>query len=724
MIITSKKVNKEFTTIPSTTNHIFVVDVSGSMAYELPLIRTQLKNKLSQVMKEGDTISIVWFSGKNESGILKEEVEVKSLKTLSDLNDAIDKWLKPIGLTAFCKPLQYVHDIVNRVKINRPNSGFSLIFLTDGYNNDCSWSDVRSKLQELETEINNSCFVEYGYYADSKRLTEMAAILGGEKISCSGFDEFEPVFNNRIVNSCSGKKVEVEVTDSIYDFCFAVADNAITLYNINNNKILVPADIGSVYYFSDSEVSAVADDAIVYAGVYVLADKLMLDEAEKLFSVLCDGYFYKKLSNCYGKQKLNDFKTEIKACVFDRTKQFPEGKTQIKVDDSAYCLLNLFQDLIDLDVRVYPYHKSFVYNRIGRKRVEASSVLSEEDREKLANASTFSEATEILSEIKHIKTQFIEDSESNGYPVKDLVWNEERANLSLRITFTGKVVIDENKYGITEIPSFRFKTYTFIRDGIVNINKLPVSYDNELIHILRNNGIGFEINENLIVIDLTALPIINRKMVKSISAKTLAEKEWELIKIQAHKKVYDFYRKQLFPRTSTGFVEKYGSEAAEFLKDLGITDYNGYHPKTVNAESTDFYMALTLQTKIKGLSSLPKVEDVQTKIRSGKALKLSETIMEEAITNYQKQMDSEIYSKLDSEKQKEVLKNYLESKVRELNSKRIEIMRVIAEIKFSLILSRKWFKEFKNYDENKLNLVVDKQNLDITFALTEKEEKI
>ena len=104
--LVSQKVNSNVTVeVAKKTNHIFVVDVSGSMSGDLPLIRTQLKNKLSNLMKEGDTISIVWFSGNRDAGILKEEVEVKSLKTLSDLHDAIDKWLRPVGLTAFQKPL-------------------------------------------------------------------------------------------------------------------------------------------------------------------------------------------------------------------------------------------------------------------------------------------------------------------------------------------------------------------------------------------------------------------------------------------------------------------------------------------------------------------------------------------------------------------------------------------------------------------------------------------
>ena len=197
--LVSKEVNSTVTVeVAKKTNHIFVVDVSGSMSGDLQQIRTQLKNKLSNLMKEGDTISIVWFSGSRDAGILKEEVEVKSLKTLSDLNDAIDKWLRPVGLTAFLKPLQLVKELIGRIRTNRPDGVFSMIFLTDGYNNDCPWNEVTKALKDLENDIVSSTFVEYGYYADSRRLTEMASILGGEKISCDGFDEFEPVFASNI----------------------------------------------------------------------------------------------------------------------------------------------------------------------------------------------------------------------------------------------------------------------------------------------------------------------------------------------------------------------------------------------------------------------------------------------------------------------------------------------------------------------------------------------
>jgi len=356
--LTTREINSNVTVeVAKKTNHIFVVDVSGSMYHELPLIRTQLKNKLSNLMKEGDTISIVWFSGNRDAGILKEEVEVKSLKTLSDLNDAIDKWLRPVGLTAFLKPLQLVKDLIGRIKTNRPDSVFSMIFLTDGYNNDCPWNEVISTLKTLENDIASSTFVEYGYYADTQKLTQMASVLGGEKISCDGFDDFEPMFDAKISTSArGGKKTVVEITDKyLYDFAFSASDGSVLLYNIVDGKIMVGGDVKEVHFFSPTAVGVdagtSATDTSLYAAIYVLSDKLLNDDAEKVFYALGDQHYYQMLVNAFGKQKLNTFKAAIKECVADASKRYPlGGKVQIKpVPDDAYCLMNLIEDLSNIE---------------------------------------------------------------------------------------------------------------------------------------------------------------------------------------------------------------------------------------------------------------------------------------------------------------------------------------------------------------------------------------
>jgi hypothetical protein len=736
--LTTQEVNSNVTVeVTKKTNHIFVVDVSGSMSWELPKIRTQLKNKLSNLMKEGDTISIVWFSGRDQSGILKEEVEVKSLTTLSSLNDAIDKWLHPVGMTAFLKPLQLVKELTGRISKNRPDSVFSMIFLTDGYNNDCPWMDVIKAVKDLETDIASSTFVEYGYYADTQKITQMAAILGGEKISCDGFDDFEPLFDRKISQSAKGgKKTLVDVTDKyLYDFAFSVSDGSVILYNIVDNKIMVGSDVKEIHFFSPKEVGVDAGtnatDTALYAGIYVLADKLLNDDAEKLFYALGDNHYYRMLSNAFGKQKLNAFKTAIKECIADVSKRFPDGgKAKIqKVDENAYCLMNLINDLGELEnCLFYPNHPEFKYNRIGRKMVSSASVLTEAEKKLLSEAKNVEEANKLLKEFeeKKVDVKFVALDKDKGYALTDLVWNEERANLSIRICITGEAILPENKFKIDKVATYKYNTFTIIKDGIVNVEKLPVSYSDELYQLIMNKGINADIDETAgtIVLKLNSLPLVNKRMVKAISANELAKQEWALIRLQGDKKVYDYYRKTLFPKESKSFIELYSQEAADWLKEVGVTDYNGFAPKVTAEESTDFYMSVNLITKIKGLSSLPKVEDVVAKIKAGKELKLSEWVMADAINKYAAQLDSDIYKSLGEEQQKEMLKTYLITKSTILNKQRRKALQEIAEIKFALILSKKWFTEFKSFDENKLNLKLDDQDLEFTFDLCEKEVKI
>ena len=717
------------------TNHIFVVDVSGSMSWELPKIRTQLKNKLSNIMKEGDTITIVWFSGSRDAGILKEEVEVKSLKTLSDLHDAIDKWLRPVGLTAFLKPLELVKEVIGRIRKNRPDSVFSMIFLTDGCNNDCPWNDVIKTLKSLEVEIASSTFVEYGYYADSRALTQMASVLGGEKISCDGFDDFEPMFDAKISSSVyGGKKIIVNITDKyLYDFAFSVGkDGSVLLYNIADNKIMVGSDVKEIYFFSPNGVGGgTIIDGALYAAIYVLSDKLLNDDAEKVFYALGDNYYYRMLANAFGKQKLNSFKAAIKECVADVSKRFLDGgKAAIqKVPDDAYCLMNLIEDLGNTEgCLFYKGHPDFNYNLIGRKRVARGENLSETDKKRLSEAKNVEEISKITEELKqkNVEIKFVDSNPNRGYPLTDLVWNEKRANLSIRVYIEGEAIIPENKFGIEKVASFRYKTYTIIKDGIVNIKKLPVTWSPELDQLLVKYGVSHNIDlaNKVVVIDFTSLPLINRGMVRSISAKGLAIQEWELQKLQADKKVYDYFRKSLFPKESKSFVELLGQEAADWLKTIGVTDYNGFAPLTDAEESTDFYMSVNLETKIKGFSSLPKVEDVIAKLKDGKPLKPTELIMSDAVKKYQTQLESDMYKSLNEEQQKGVLKTYLITKSDILNKKRRKALQEIAQIKFSLILSKKWFTEFKTFDENKLSLKLDGQDLEFTFDLSEKEEKI
>ena len=47
--------------VESPTNHIVVIDCSGSMCGQLPQIREQLKRKLPKLIGPEDTLSLIWF---------------------------------------------------------------------------------------------------------------------------------------------------------------------------------------------------------------------------------------------------------------------------------------------------------------------------------------------------------------------------------------------------------------------------------------------------------------------------------------------------------------------------------------------------------------------------------------------------------------------------------------------------------------------------------------
>lgn len=720
--ISKKAVNVEKTTATVVPiNHIFVVDVSGSMSYELQLIRKQLKNKLPSLVKENDTISIIWFSGKRDAGILKEEVEIQSLKSLQDLNDSIDKWLRPVGLTAFAKPLELTVELVQRIQKNRPESAFSLMFLTDGYNNDCSWSDVEKSLETLEQHLASSTYIEYGYYADTEAISKMASITGGESINADSFDEYDNIFEKKLTNSLTSfKKTEQEITGSLYDFAFFINENnEINSVTIKDGKVLVPNSTDNIYYFSKTDEQQI-DETALYAASYIMLDKMMNNECEDILAYLGDKYIFDLFINAYGKQKINDVKNLLKECVVNDSVRYQQGKSSnLIIDDKAYCVMDLVNDLLEGDNYFYPLHESFNYKRIGQKRVQKTT-LSEKDKKVIQNITDIEELKKYANSLTTGLT-FEYSDKDKAHPLSDLVWNSERANLSVRVRYEGYVNLPENPYNIENVNTFIYRNYTIIKDGILNVSKMPVLLDSNTRaklaeYITVENGYD--------ILDFSSLPIINRGMVQNISATDLAKKEYELLLLKGETKVYNHYEKTLFERESVDFVDKYGKEGEQYLKELGITSFNGFAPKTENVESEDFYMSVILATKIKGLSSIPKVEDVAKKISENKDLKPSEYLLEKGIKNYNTQTSSELYTTQPQDIQKSILERWVSTSKNNVRKRNRELMCDIAKIKFALILSKKWFKEFKNFDENTLSIDYNGQTINATFDMSMKRETI
>ena len=390
--------------VDTPTNHIAVIDCSVSMTGDLPRIREQLKKKLPKLLRDGDTLSMVWFSGKGDFGALLEAEPVSTLADLVDVNKAIDRWLRPVGLTGFKEPLVEVEKLVGRVAKKNKNP-FALFFMSDGCDNQWPRQDILKVVEKTAGVLASSTFVEYGYYADRPLLAAMAEKAGGTLIFAEAFDKYEPMFEAAMQKRpVGGKRIEVDVGgDPIGGFAWTFTrDGDLVTFDVSTGKAVVPEFTEALYYLSPTTVGAVglplADRAEkeskgvlrcaispVHAALSLFAVRMKPEVVYPILKALGDVTFIEQFSTCFGKQKYSEFMDAAKLAAFDETKRFTKGWDPNKVPaDDAFTVLDLLRVLSEDDAtRVLLDHPEFKYSRISRGRVDADDNLTADEEAKL-----------------------------------------------------------------------------------------------------------------------------------------------------------------------------------------------------------------------------------------------------------------------------------------------------------------------------------------------------
>ena len=734
--------------VPTITavNHIVIIDCSGSMSGELSQIRQQLKNKLPKLLNEQDTVSIIWFSGKGQFGTLIEAEPVATLADLQGVNKAIDRWLKPIGLTGFKEPLQEAQALTKRVAQKTGSHIFNLFFMSDGCDNQWRRSDILSTIEALS--VASATFVEYGYYADRNLLSAMAEKAGGTLIFSDGFDTYAPSFEAAISKKVSGapRKELTVAGDVIGGFVFALDDGDIMASTVQDGKASIPGHLEDVYYLSPTKPTGpmMTDYAApLYAALSLFATRMRPDVIYPILRALGDVKFIDDFAGCFGKQKYTEFMEASKLSAFG-TGRYTKGCDPTRVpNEDAFTVLDLL-DLLTDDDRVLLDHPAFKYNRIGRKRIDANETLTEAeitDIQECANG--LGDDPGKLAELQAKLTaatgkkalKFVPDANPDGYSIASLTYHEERPNISFLVKRTGTVELpwfqNTSLYPTLPqpFPTFVYRNYALVKDGMVNIEVLPIRpsaatrqalYDAHAFGKVPSEFITVPDNDTLLL-NLKALPLVNRTMVKAASAKTLFEKEYSLTLARAAQKVYGTFKKERFTRSSKSFSVLYGDNAAAWLKEQGITDYSGFSPKSVQAESTDFYLGKELKVSLKGLSSLPSVKDVKAQMDKGK-LTVSAKLMQPYVQEVEDFLASTIYKSASN--QDNLFETWLDGKTKQATADVRKLLFELARIKFAIIVGQVWFNEFASLDENTLTVTVDGQSVDGKVEIREVEIKI
>jgi len=695
-------------------NHIFVIDCSGSMYYDLPKIRTQMKNKLPMLLKQNDTVSLVWFSGRGEFGKLVEKIKVNDLNELNKLNAAIDRWLKPMGCTGFVEPLKTVKDLCNT------NEVYSMMFLTDGCDNEWSKGQILGASADLAALLANAVFVEYGFYCNHALLTEMADATNGAVVFAEDFDKYDPIFDGVCKRKITNKRIEVNVGNPVENFVWSCGDAGAITYKVENGKVFVPEDVDEVYWFDakDDTTNANINWKALYQGLSALALNRKSEFVKKQLSDIGDVALYNQYANAFGKQNLYDFAEKLKNAGVDEQLRFTQGKqVGLKPDENAYTVLTLLYDLKESNAMVNL--SKLHYNRIGRA-TEMSDELSKAETSALsdtiANSSSIKEIkqhTDNAMKLASERSKMRFASKNDLVKIGSFSYNETRPNVSMLFNIDGTVGLPSDAPSALphDFPTTIFRNYTVIKDGLLNIEKLPVVLQPAMVNKLKANNVPMTIErDGTCIVDMRSLPIINAKMVKSVSANDLANAIYQSMQLKAAIKVYKAFLEEIEPPEKSAYIKsKYGDECAEYLKTLGITD-GGYSPKTKLANPTDKYMSVEFAVKFKGMSTVPSFNAFMKKVNTGKALTNAEALLEPAY-NECKQQKGALAEK--------DFVAWLKAQIKDASKKAAELYEKIVEDKFSIVIGQTWFSDL---DANNPTLVSN--GVDVTFELKDVEIEI
>jgi len=711
-------------------NHVFCCDVSGSMYGSLPKMRQQLKNRIAEIVKPQDTITIIAFSSPTVCYVLKELAEVNTPEQLSSLQAAIDRYLVPNGWTDFVPPIKATEKLIDSYQ-----GSWNWIFLSDGCHNEGPFSDVVNALTALQGKVINSTIIEYGYYADSARLSEMASMLGGTKIQAEDFDTYVPVFESAIKGTVSAPMVEVDVSemlDSLKYPQFIYINNATQSVHVvapKDGKITIPAFVDDVITISKKVVGTNQKSGSkpaleeYYALAYVMADLLKYDTVEEVLASLGDVKFIDMYQDAFGKQKLFAFQSQILNAIFDASVRGTINEEYTPVDTS-YCVIDFFNELMADENQIKVVDPAFAYKRIGAKSVDKVE-LTDAEKAKLASAKTKKDLDKVMetAEERAVKMTMV----NKGYPVSDFTWNEERANLSALMKIDVVLDLPKNNVGLTQIQSFVFRNYTIIKDGVLNINSLPVILSEASFNKFKDNPrlvlTDVEVLDNNTyecIIDISALPVVNRKRVRSSKMKKMTKLALQLNDYKFQLKYLGYLKKELgvtdAPYATTGGTG-FTAEQWTYLESLGITSKNGYSPKKEVDKNGDYYMALTLNSTFKGFSSIPAIEAIDKKIKAGKKLTASEEYLKLVMAF----VDKKYLSNLKGEAYKDAIRSAFTA----LTIKKRKVAEELSQMKFAMIISRKWFSDCESFDDNIDTIVSDfGPELTIEYRFTDKKQNL
>ena len=710
------------------TNHIWIYDRSWSMSYELPNMINQLVN-LSRELPKGDTLTLGYFSSEGEYNFIIKGFKVADDSDYTVLENAIRNNATPIGCTCFSEILGETETVIKDLSVI--SNVFSLAFFTDGYpvvhDYRKEHTNIFANIEKIKGDLTTAMFIGYGHYYNKPLMTEMAEQSNGMLIHNDSIADFTPTITKLVKLSESAEpRIEVDALVNEPVVAYTVTSQGVSLLSVIDGKVSVAPQGGDsvyVYYVSDippcgEEVDVdtldfAGDDELckgIYGGAFTLCQKMNTDKAMELMGIAGDVNLIDKLTNAFTIDEFGATERIIDEAINDSSVRFSNGKdTNYLPKADAFCVLDILNVLLeDEDSAFFPFDDRFKYEKISKTAV------SEDNYGKFTG------------------------NKDNACSFDSLTWNKSRLNLSVKTTIKGKVVLQERDgktaqdFGFNEeYPTWQHKNYSAVKDGRANMGVVYITSSKDTYTKLKNEGVVVEDTfkkKKVYGVNLKAVPVMNRAMADGNTSGTeLCRSSYRELELQARIKVL----KALLPEEEFA-PTTFSEEQKQFLIENGINvDKGGNYspPAKAGVPAQDFYMANRFEIKIAKCSSLPTVKKVTDKLDTKiskdptayKALgKDNDDMVAWVNANFTKTEALMVPTVQEYRKKRKTKVEWLNKELGKAKAELVPVRKKIQETKFAIILGRKWFDEFTDRSQTKL----DVDGNSFTFKLDEEKVKI
>ncbi len=684
-------------------NQIWLYDRSGSMYGDLTRLITDMKQRARTLM-EGDTLTLGWFSGEGDFRFILKGYKISAKEDYNQIDQILDKNSNTIGTTCFSEILEEASKTIEDLS---GFGNFNLMLFSDGSpvvsNYTKEIDGIFKAIGKLAEQVTSALLVGYGNYYNRSLMQEMAEKIGGSLVHSNDIQSFGTSLDEYITSSReAGDKMKVDTEyKGKEDVHFSVFGKGVISYKAVGGTVAYTIGKGKKDYLyiltnklskseAKSEEVTIVNGELTHdgkalgprhafiKGMYglaaVLSQKTQTLLAVDVLGMLGDKHLIDLIYDSFTNSEYGRAEKNITEAMASPSARLIKGKVlgYVKADD-APCLLDVMDRITeDKEAEFFPYAGAG-YSRVGKK-AEAKA---------------------------EVTTQFVPNE--GGVAVSGIVWSSTKLNLSLSTNIQGTVELDADAKKLNLTKDFAcsvFRTFTIIKDGRLNMEKATFKLSKETHDYLKSIGAtDVTWTAQPVEYDLTAVPVMNRKYANSVKSVKpfcdLAMREAELEGIVKVLKANAKAQKATTFNPATNYSDAVTAYLAKFHIKNGV-----YSPPSTVGAASDFYMSKKFSIKIKGLSSLPKIDDVTKKIEAKKALTTADTVIKLGLDELARTKDVE---KAFKDRQQELR----------------EVRAALLRQKFAIVLGKAWFEEFAG--ERKDSYEFEHKKLNFTFELGEEK---